>query len=83
MHGVGRGRKGVSLGRQRVVGRVPAPAGVMASVWRPAPPLLGAEGPPCPRSRPRVPRTQLRGLEGGLTGLRLQQQPSPRAEPPP
>lgn len=56
------------------------PAGMMASVWQPAPPLLGAEGPPCPRSRPCVPRAQLRGLEDGLTGLPLQQQPS-RCEP--
>lgn len=77
MHGVGRRREGVRLGRRRVVRRVTAPAGVMASIWQPEPPLLGAEGPPCPCSRPCVPGAQLRGLEDGLTGLPLQQQPSP------
>ena len=43
----------------------------MASVWRPAPPLLGPEGPPCPSSRPCFPRAQLREFEDGLTGFPL------------
>lgn len=74
LQGVGRGREGVSSGRRRVVARVTAPAGVTASVWRPAPPLLGAEGPPCPRPRPRPPGS----AQGACSlQLRLQQQPSP------